>query len=140
MPTSSLRIDQPTAEVWIRLQQIETWEGIGGLTDLRDARHDERGNLAGFAFSLDTPLGTIRDRATVAVGEHRMRVVAEAKGFEVSVHLQLRPWSEGTEADVTIEGRSTSVFTRLLAGTLQHTLESGIDRERDRMAERLDRP
>lgn len=139
MPRRTLRIDQPIESVWERLQELGTWESIGGLHDLRDPEVDGDGNLVAFAFSIDTPLGTIRDRAHVQSNPPgRMDVRAEAKGIEVLVGLGLEAEDSATTADFSIVANSTNFLSRPLVGTLRNVLESGIHREGERMTERLE--
>ncbi len=142
MPQRTLHLDRPLADVWKRLQEISSWEGVGGLTDLRQPHHDAEGNLSSFSFSIETPLGTIRDQARVISDAlHGMTVVAEAKGLEVAVNLKLTAKSPSTTtAEFDIEARSTNFLSRPLAGTLRHTLESSIDREARKMTDRLEQP
>lgn len=148
MATRTLVIDRPIDEIWPLLQQLETWEGIGGMHDLRDARVDADGDLTRFAFSIETPIGDIRDDAAVTTqrpnGEHAtasLRAVADSKGIRITVSLALTETGSGegheTTAEFSIDGRSTSFLTKPLVGTLRDTLESGIDRESARLVERL---
>ncbi len=142
MPQRTLLVDQPVDVVWERLQNLSTWEGIGGMKQLRDPRHTDDGTLQRFRFSIDTPLGTIDDHADVtAEADHRtMHVRAHAKGLTVTIDLRLRSAPPTTNTDFTIDVEAASFLTRPLASTLRHTLESGIVRESDRMVERLEAP
>lgn len=146
MASRTLAIDRSVDEIWPLLQRLETWEDIGGMHDLRDARVDRNGDLEGFAFSIETPIGDIRDDAAVTTNRPdrpgdgaSLTAVADSKGIRVTVSLSLTPNGDAsTVADFSIEGRSTSFLTRPLVGTLRDTLESGIDREGARLVERLD--
>lgn len=139
MPRRTLRIEQGLETVWLRLQELDTWESIGGLHDLREPNQDGDGNLTSFAFSIDTPLGTIRDRAVVRTQPLRlMNVRAEAKGIEVLVDLGLEADESRTKADFSITANSTNFLSKALVGTLRHVLESSIHREGERMTERLE--
>ena len=140
MPQRTLRIDQPVDVVWERLQLLATWEGIGGMDDLREPRHRGDGTLVGFRYSLDTPVGKVDDNADViAEGDHRtMHVRTHTKGLTVMIDLQLHAASATTTADFTIDVEASNFLTRPLAATLRHTLESGIVRESDKMVERLE--
>ena len=141
MPQRTLELARPIDQIWSRLQDLGTWEGVGGLTNLRYPRHDQRGDLTRFAFSLETPLGAIRDEATVRCAGRTMNVVAESKGLEVAVRLSLQSSDEETTiVAFAIEGRSTNFLTRPLAGTLQATLEANIDGEAQKMTKRLEEP
>ncbi len=140
MPQRKLRIEQPVEVVWDRLQLLATWEGIGGMDDLRDGRHRSDGTLEGFRYSLDTPLGKVDDNADViAEADHRtMHVRTHTKGLTVMIDLRLHEASITTTADFTIDVEASNFLTRPLASTLRHTLESGIVRESDKMIERLE--
>ena len=143
MPQRTLRIDQQIATVWDRLQQLDSWEGIGGMGQLRDPEHASDGSLKGFAYSLDTPVGTVDDTAEVTstkrkVGAHSMRVQTETKGLRVTIELALTAVDEATNAEFSIDAEATNFLARPLASTLRHTLDSGIVRESDRMKVRLE--
>jgi len=130
-------------EVWERLQKVRTWEGIGGLHKLRDPVHDVSGDLTAFMFSLKTPLGTVNDEATVSptgrAGRQSMAVRAQAKGIKVTVTLSLDPRGEAaTEALFAINAEGTTFLTGPLASALGKVLESGIDKEAERMQQRLE--
>ena len=146
MAGKTLEIEQPIDQVWERLQQLPTWEGIGGMHRLREAAHRDDGTLAYVRFSLDTPLGLVDDDAIVTPevdSENRsMHVQTLVKGFDVTIDLRLSPSVDEpgrrTSADFTIDAEATTFLTRPLASTLRHTLESGIDRESERMVQRLE--
>lgn len=139
MPQRTLQIDQPVDEVWERLQQLETWEGIGGMGELYGPAHGPDGGLRAFQYSLHTPLGTIHDSADVTSQGRVMHVRAASKGVAVTIDLSLRENGAGeTIAELTIDAHATNFLTAPLAATLRHTLESGIVREGDRMVERLE--
>lgn len=138
MPQRTLHIDQDIDVVWHRLQQLPTWDGIGGMQSLRDPSHNEDGTLAQFRFSLETPVGTINDDAEVIASGHSMFVRTEAKGVVVTILLALADEGPSTMANFSIDAEATNFLARPLAATLHHTLESGIDREGARMVERLE--
>lgn len=140
MPQRTLLIEQPVDVVWDRLQLLTSWEGIGGMNDLRDGRHRSDGTLEGFRYTLHTPLGTVDDKADViAESDHRtMHVRTHTKGLTVMIDLRLHTASTTTTADFTIDVEAGNFLTRPLASTLRHTLESGIVRESDKMVERLE--
>ena len=143
MPQRTLRIERPLDHVWQQLQQLETWEGVGGMGQLRDASHRPDGSLEHFRYSLDTPLGTVDDRAEVRpdrTGAARsMHVQTETKGLRVTIDIDLdNAGPTATNASLDIDAQSTNFLTGPLAATLRHTLESGIDREGRRMVERLE--
>ncbi len=149
MALRTLVIDRSIEEIWPLLQRLDTWEDIGGMHDLRDPKVDDAGNLTGFAFSIETPIGDIRDRADVTTdppddgrgSPASLTAVADSKGIRVTVSLSLTPTDDATTtAEFSIEGRSTSFLTKPLVGTLRDTLESGIDREGARLADRLTDP
>lgn len=148
MPERTLRIDQPLDVVWERLQRLATWEGIGGMDRLRDATHRPDGTLKHFRYSLDTPVGTVDDDAEVVPDQRTpssrsMHVTTETKGLAVTIDLHMRqanPDPTATIAEFAIDARATNFLAKPLASTLRHTLESGIDREGERMVQRLEAP
>ena len=143
MPQRTLRVSQQLAVAWERLQQLESWEGIGGMGGLRDPEHFDDGSLARFAYSIDTPVGTIDDTAEVTssqadAGDHIMAVNTETKGVRVTIDLVLSGMGAKTFVNFSIDAQAANFLARPLAATLRQTLESGIDREAARMVERLE--
>lgn len=138
MAHRTLDVNRPLDEVWAAFQLLATWEGMGGMRELHDGQWNETGDLIGFRYQIDTPIGLIRDRADVRPIHPRLAAATDAKGIAISVDLVLVEFDASTTTiDFTIEGRSTSFLTRPLVGALQSTLESGIDRERATLATRL---
>ena len=142
MPQRTLRVDRPLPEVWAQLQKLETWEGVGGMDELRSPRYDPDGSLTRFEYSLDTPIGTVRDTADVSsdAGDRRcaMHVRTDTKGLRVTIDVELVAAGDTTEANITLDASAANFLTKPLAATLRHTLESGIDRETERMRSRLE--
>ena len=143
MPRRDLRVARPLDRVWPRLQDLDVWEGVGGLTDLRSAHHDSYGQLRRFGYSIDTPLGSIHDIAEVAPdrlpGRARMLVTTEVRSIAVRVDLEIVETADGCAAELVLETYATSFMARPLASALAQTLESGIDRESARLIGRLER-
>ena len=143
MPQRTLRVSQQLDVAWQRLQQLDSWEGIGGMGQLRDPLLHDNGALKGFAYSIDTPVGTIDDTAevissTADAGDHTMQVITDTKGVRVTIDLVLSGMGAKTFVNFTIDAQATNFLARPLAATLRQTLESGIDREATRMVERLE--
>lgn len=139
MATRTITIASSLDELWPVLQRLETWEGLGGMRELGDATWDPDGDLASFAFAIDTPLGLIRDRADVTANRPSLQAVADSKGIAVDVALDLAPGDheDSTTVSFSIDGRSTSFLTRALVGTLRSTLDNGIDGEAETLHARL---
>lgn len=143
MADRTLRVAQELAIVWERLQQLETWEGIGGMGQLRDPLRDDQGSLRGFRYSLNTLVGAIDDTADVTssltdADDRRMQIVTETKGVRVTIELVLSGMRDKTFANFTIDAQATNFIARPLASSLRQTLDSGIIRESDRIVERLE--
>lgn len=143
MPQRTLRVSQQLDVAWERLQQLDSWEGIGGMGQLRDPSLSDDGALRGFAYSLDTPVGAINDTAEVtssegAAGDHTMQVLTETKGVRVTIDLIVSGMGAKSFVNFTIDAQATNFLARPLATTLRQTLESGIDREATKMVERLE--
>jgi len=143
MPQRTLRVSQQLDVAWQRLQQLDSWEGIGGMGQLRDPLHHDNGALEGFAYSIDTPVGTIDDTAEVTsstadAGDHTMQVITDTKGVRVTIDLVLSGMGAKTFVNFTIDAQATNFLARPLAATLRQTLETGIDREATRMVGRLE--
>lgn len=127
-------------DAWPQLQELSTWEGVAEIEDLRNATYNAKGDLTGFEFGFDTALGHVDGVATVTAKKPSMQIRGEQKGLEISIDVVLRspnPASVPTTVMVDVSARATSFMTKPVAMTLNSLLNSAIDEEAQRIADRL---
>lgn len=140
MAKTSLDAFVTVDDAWPRLQELSTWEGVAEIEDLRNATHDSKGNLTGFEFAFDTAMGRVDGVATVVAKKPSMKIRGEQKGLEISIDVVLRspnPSSTPTTIMVDCSARATKFLTKPVAMTLNSLLNSAIDEEAAKIADRL---
>ncbi|MEE9416424.1 MAG: hypothetical protein V3V01_14165, partial [Acidimicrobiales bacterium] len=120
----------------------EAWEGVAGIGDLRNRQVDTLGNLAGFDFTMDTPVGRIDDRAKVTALQaprHSLSIFADQKGLLVYVNVALNRMASGeaTLVDVEVRADAKSFLTKPLAATLNMAMAQSIENEARTIASRV---
>ncbi len=140
MAKTSLDAHVSVDDAWPLLQELSTWEGVAEIEDLRNATHDSKGNLTGFDFKFDTALGRVNGTAEVTAKKPAMQIRGSQKGLDISIDVVLRspnPSSVPTTIMVDVSARATKFFTRPVAITLNSLLNSAIDEEAQKIADRL---
>ncbi len=140
MATSSLDADVALDDAWPQLQQLSTWEGVAEIEDLQNPTHDSNGDLTGFEFAFDSPMGRVDGVATVEATKPSMKILGEQKGLEISIDVVLRSTNSAsvpTTVMVDVSARATSFMTKPVAMTLNSLLRSTIDQEAQKIVDRL---
>jgi hypothetical protein len=123
-----------TQEVWRSLQSPGTWEGIPGVDEVTEPRHDENGRLSGFDFV--TRVGGRAYRGTAA---RLAGVEGESMGWDVktpelvgSVEVAIRGDGNGTDVTVTLTfasvGMMSSMFFPVIVSSIGSEFPSAVDR------------
>lgn len=142
MATTTIEVAETITNIWARLQFLEAWEGVAGIGDLRNRQVDGLGNLAGFDFTMDTPVGRIDDRAKVTAldsPQHKLSIFADQKGLLVYVHVGLNRMQSSpvTMVDVEVRADAKSFLTKPLAATLNMAMQQSIENEARTIAGRV---
>ncbi len=140
MARTAVTITTSLDDAWTSLQRLTTWEGVAGIEDLREPRHDPIGNLTSFRFAMDTAMGRVDGRAKVASARPGMTIRTEQKGVQITLHVVLKQVGEQNWADVDAHARATSFFTKPIEMTLNALLDNSIDDEAATIAARLAGP
>jgi hypothetical protein len=138
MARTSIELHASQAEAWTALQNLETWEGVAGIEDLREPQHDSTGNLIGFRFAMDTAVGRVNGRARVEPRKPGMTIRAEQKGLELTIQIVVtETGSDSSSAIVDAHSLATSFLSKPLSMTLNAVLDNAIDGEAAKIAGRI---
>jgi hypothetical protein len=116
-------------EAWEKLDQPETWEGIGGVQRVFDPEVDGQGRLRGFYF--DTVAG---GRKYVGKATPHQRVEGEVMAWDIQnpeirgvITVALKPaGSDGTEIQVTMEVHSVGFLSSMFFPMIATAIGSGL--------------
>jgi hypothetical protein len=129
----SIRLDVDRSDAWPRLHEVSTWAGIGGISEVSDATHDE-GALTGFSFLVEAAGSKVRGQATVTgATEPELLVMAitssEIVG-EITVRLAANDAS-GTKLRIVLEMRAkgflAGMFYPIIAQTVGKNLPTQVE-------------
>lgn len=133
---TALAAAEPT-EVWATFDNPTTWESIGGIDRVYDARVSPTGQLEGFSF--DTEIAGKKYVGTATPGE---RVEGSVITWKVSnseikgtIRVQLAEITPGTNIRVTLEVESASFIAGMFFPVIANTIGSGLPATVDDFAE-----
>ncbi len=137
MTRTSVDLVASVEDAWPQLQRLETWEGVAGIEDLRDGKHDADGNLQSFKFAMDTAVGRVDGKATVKSSKPGMTITGEQKGLAITLMVVLRQAEVGSVAMIDASSKATSFLSKPLELALNALLDNAIDDEAAKIAERV---
>lgn len=142
MPTErfSHTVDVPTApdDVWVTLQQPETWRGIGPIDEVWDATHDERANLSGYRWSA-TAAGKRWEGTALRVATEpgrSLRLALESPEVTGALEVIVEP-GNSSRLTVTLEASPRGTLATLFWGVVSDALRRGIVTQVEQFAERV---
>jgi len=142
MASTSVSINRGFDEAWAGLQRMETWRGVAGIDEMSDPVHSAAGDLEAFNFSIDTPVGRVRDQARVTTsrtGQNgQLSIDVDQKGVRVRITVEVAGAGDRTVGNVEVGASATSFLTKPLAATLGAALSSSIEREAALIVGRLE--
>ncbi len=137
MTYSSVELLAPVDTAWAQLQNLQTWEGVAGMEELENDTHDSAGNLTGFSFAIDTAVGRVNGRATVRPDKPAMTITGEQRGLAITLKVMLEEADTGSIAHIDAKSKATSMFSKPLELALNALLDSALDDEAAKIAERV---
>ena len=137
MARTSIELIAPVDEAWPQLQQLDTWEGVAGLEDLKGGTHDADGNLTGFSFAMDTAVGRVSGEASVTGTKPAMTITGEQKGLAITLAIVLRESEVGSVAMIDASSKATSFLAKPLELGLNALLDTALDNEAAKIASRV---
>ena len=125
--------------MWAALDEPETWEAVAGVDRVREPVFDADGRLRGFLF--DTVVGgrAYEGRATPLDREEGRLIAWSIANSQVTgaITVELEDTKGGTRLDVSVEMQPVSMMSRMFFGVITRTVEEGLPRTVEEMAERL---
>ena len=129
----------PPAEVWEALRDAETWARIGPIDEVFDARHDDDGALAGFAFRTSAAGKTFDGSARRAASDEgsSLEFALATSEIRARVSIEIESVPDGTSIAVRLEAEPAGMLATLFWGVVRETITSDFTRRVDEFAEGL---
>jgi carbon monoxide dehydrogenase subunit G len=136
----SVTVPLDAATVWDALQQPGTWEGIGPMDRVFDARYGADGTLTAYGWNASIAgrhwSGTAR--TTAAEPGERMDVVLDSSEIRVTISAALGAnGAEGTRLSVDLTAESRSMLASLFWGVIEGGIRSGLPEQVEALAGRI---
>jgi carbon monoxide dehydrogenase subunit G len=138
MPTARFQheaeTDRTVEEVWLRLQDVETWANIGPVEEVWDPVHDEKGLLLGYHWSTSVGPTRYKGRADVVETREHSFMTLDLDGGEIAGVLTTRIEHNGGGARIVVDlriaskGALSAMFFPLVAEVVGRGLPEQVDR------------
>ena len=144
MPSASFQhsvtVPLDAEAVWDALQQPATWEGIGPMDRVYDARQGADGTLTAYGWNASIAgrhwSGTAR--TTLAEPGERMDVTLDSSEIRVTITAALGAnGAEGTKLDVGLTAESRSMLASLFWGVIEGGIRNGLPEQVESLAGRI---
>lgn len=126
--------------VFEALQDSSTWESIGGVGRVDDARHDASGRLLGYRFTAEVAGMRYPGEAVVTRSDAPDTMVVEIDTSEVgaTVEVGLMPDGRGTSVTVALEVSSKGFVSAMAFPMISSAIGSGLPANVDAFTAGLD--
>jgi carbon monoxide dehydrogenase subunit G len=119
------------ADVWTRLQDAETWSGIGPIDAVWDATHDGDGVIAGYRWSATAAgrpwKGTAR--TTDAVPDERLTLSLKSSEMRGTLTTEISPNGSGSHLTVTMKVETVGMLSTLFWSVVRTAMEHGLPKQ-----------
>ena len=126
-------------QVWLQLQQAETWNGLSGIANITNVVGANTA-LSSFDFTA-TVAGTPRPGTAVVkradVNEH-LDVHIEQKDMALRIVMNLEGSETGTKLLIGLEAEPKSFMVRLAWGAIIASVETGFPAEAESFGKRME--
>ena len=127
----------PITQVWATFDNPTTWESIGGINEVYDARFSSTGQLEGFSFDTE-----VVGKKYVGTATPAQRVEGSVMGWHVrnseikgQLRVQLTDESPGTRIEVTLDVESVGFMSGMFFPVIANTIGSGLPSTVDAFAQ-----
>ena len=126
------------ATTWAALQRGETWEGLGGVQEVRNVVHDHDA-LRSFSFTAHAAGRDHPGEALVRKSQEPDLLVLDISTRDLggSITARLAAVDGGTQITVSIGMQPKSMLVRLAFGAVQASVQNGMPRQVEAFAERI---
>ena len=114
--------------VWATFDSPTTWESIGGIDRVYDARVSPTGQLEGFTFDTEVAGRKYVGTATSAQRVEGSLISWSVRNSEIKgrLRVELTETSPGTQIEVTLEAESASFMSGMFFPVIANTIGSGL--------------
>jgi len=143
MPTAQfdhrIILSVPPPEVWVALQEPDTWAGLGPVQKVWDAAFEED-RLCGFKWSVEAGPRTIEGTATTrqSMPNELMVLDVDAGDFTGLVTTELEPEAGGTGVNVIISLEASGMLSSLFWGPITKVIGSGLPEQVEGLAAKIE--
>lgn len=136
--THSTTTTADLATTWAALQQGATWEGLGGVEEVRNIVHAGDA-LRSFSFTAHAAGRDHPGEAMVRKSHAPELLVLDIATRDLggSITTRLSPVDDGTQITVTITLEPKSMLVRLAFGAVQASVQNGMPRQVEEFATRI---
>lgn len=130
----------PVEAVWDRLQQADTWEDIGPVEEVYDAKTNGDGQIASFSWSTTVAAKHYVGSARVTTIEpgRRMKLRLDAGEVAGSIDAHLEPTGDkATMVTITLEVISRGMLSTLFFPVVSEAVAKGLPDQVESFAESL---
>ena len=125
----------PIGDVWMALQEAETWAHIGPVNEVWDAEYDSD-RLVAYRWSADAAGRRWEGTARVieAIEGKSTSLALESPELKGTLTTSLLESGEGTSITVTLEARAVGMLATLFWGVVKQALGSGLPHQVEQFA------
>ena len=127
-------------EVWLRLQEVETWSNIGPVEEVWDATHDDDGLLTGYRWSASVGPTRYRGKAEVVevrVGE-LMQLDLDGGEIDGTLTTTISQNGDGSQVEVTLRIVSRGALSSMFFPIVSEVVGRGLPEQVNRFVATLD--
>lgn len=123
-------------DLWLALQDADTWEGIGPLDAVWDSSHDTEGTLTGYRWSV-TAAGKrwegTASRTALEPGRS-LRLALDSSEITGAIEVSIEA-AGSSRLTVTLEASPKGVLATMFWGIVRDALRSGLETHVDAFAQ-----
>ncbi len=126
------------ATTWAALQRGATWEGLGGVREVRNVVHDGQ-LLQSFSFTAHAAGRDHPGEAVVRESHAPESFVLDisTRDLQGTITTRLASAEDGTQITVTISMEPRSMLVRLAFGAVQASVRNGMPQQVEAFADRI---
>lgn len=124
---------------WRVLQEPETWGSLGGVTDIRDAKYADDGDLLSYSFSAMAAAKSYDGRATTVVSEAPQTMAIKIASIEMTgrIAINLEAVETGTKGTVSLTLEPKGFLSSMFFTAIKVAVGTGFPQQAEALAERF---
>lgn len=127
------------AEIWARLQDADTWAGIGPVDEVWDAETAGDGSLVRYRWAATAGMKRFEGRAKVveARADQHLRMALTSSEMEGSIAVTLEPAGTGTAVHVEMTAASKGFLSSMFWSVVREAIARGLPAQVDEFVANL---